>query len=378
MTFFIAGTGVISDNYNFEFMVVIECPHCDEDLEMDDGAYGLFECPYCGNDYEWGEKPKSTKKKTTGSLNLSKLKKKSRTKSKPQTKIIDKRKQYSSQKNVDLLEYGGFQVSSLFATFAMLMLIFTGLNSDSWYTADWWEEYDYEEKEYRGLSEDTGRGTTMSFGTSGVFVESVRDTKTYSSGDTVDDGEEYEDISYSGIDYSNMLVQISASISQQKEYCKDSDNAGWGQTEDEFEAECLDSLDDLNEQYDWYNSWDNAGTSISIVMIISLIFCLLIFSIKTVLLLHKLGFISHNKSLLTKIAFWDNILSSILGGILIIGLIIYWSLTPDFNHIFRLQGGDEPDDYSYGLGMIWWLTLIYSFVYIGISVAGMGKHSEVA
>ena len=43
-------------------MVVIECPHCSEDIEMDDGAYGLFECPYCEGEYERGEVPKSTSK----------------------------------------------------------------------------------------------------------------------------------------------------------------------------------------------------------------------------------------------------------------------------------------------------------------------------
>jgi hypothetical protein len=368
-------------------MVVIECPHCDEDLEMDDGAHGLFECPYCKNEYQWGEAPRMKKKRklkthskvSTNSKITNTKKNKPRTNAlDSKTKLFERKKQTTGHKQMDTRAYGGIQVSSLFATFAMLMLIFTGLNSDNWYTADWWEEYDYEEKEYRGLSEDTGSGTTMSFGTSGVIVESVRDTKTYNPGDSVKDGEEYEDISYGGTDYSSMLVQISATISQQKEYCKDSNNADWGQTDDEFEAECRDSLSELKDQYDWYNSWDEAGSLISIMMIISLIFCLLVFSIKSILLLHQLGVISGNKDLLTKITFWDNILSAILGGILVAGLIFYWLLTPDFNHIFRLQGGYEPDDYSYGLGMIWWLTLIYSFVYIGISVAGMGKKGQVA
>jgi uncharacterized Zn finger protein (UPF0148 family) len=44
-------------------MVVIECPHCNEDLEMDDGAHGLFECPYCKNEYQWGEAPRMKKKR---------------------------------------------------------------------------------------------------------------------------------------------------------------------------------------------------------------------------------------------------------------------------------------------------------------------------
>mgnify|MGYP001290857382 FL=1 len=34
-------------------MVVIQCPHCVEDLELEDGASGLFDCPYCGKDFEW-------------------------------------------------------------------------------------------------------------------------------------------------------------------------------------------------------------------------------------------------------------------------------------------------------------------------------------
>jgi hypothetical protein len=35
-------------------MVVIECPSCDEDIEMDDDAVGLFDCPYCDQEFEWG------------------------------------------------------------------------------------------------------------------------------------------------------------------------------------------------------------------------------------------------------------------------------------------------------------------------------------
>ena len=34
-------------------MVVIQCPHCEEDIELEDGASGLFDCPYCNKDFEW-------------------------------------------------------------------------------------------------------------------------------------------------------------------------------------------------------------------------------------------------------------------------------------------------------------------------------------
>ena len=37
-------------------MVIVECPHCDEDIELPDTADGLFECPHCNEEFEWGVK----------------------------------------------------------------------------------------------------------------------------------------------------------------------------------------------------------------------------------------------------------------------------------------------------------------------------------
>ena len=34
-------------------MVVIQCPHCGEDVELEDDASGLFDCPHCGNNFDW-------------------------------------------------------------------------------------------------------------------------------------------------------------------------------------------------------------------------------------------------------------------------------------------------------------------------------------
>ncbi|MBT4406878.1 MAG: hypothetical protein HOB52_05285 [Euryarchaeota archaeon] len=34
-------------------MVEIQCPHCDEDIELDDGASGLFDCPHCDEEFSW-------------------------------------------------------------------------------------------------------------------------------------------------------------------------------------------------------------------------------------------------------------------------------------------------------------------------------------
>jgi len=36
-------------------MAVIQCPHCGEDIELEDGAVGLFDCPYCDEDFSYGE-----------------------------------------------------------------------------------------------------------------------------------------------------------------------------------------------------------------------------------------------------------------------------------------------------------------------------------
>ena len=35
-------------------MVVIQCPHCEEEIVLDDDAFGEFECPHCEHEFEWG------------------------------------------------------------------------------------------------------------------------------------------------------------------------------------------------------------------------------------------------------------------------------------------------------------------------------------
>ena len=34
-------------------MVELQCPHCDEDIELEDGDSGLFNCPYCNEEFYW-------------------------------------------------------------------------------------------------------------------------------------------------------------------------------------------------------------------------------------------------------------------------------------------------------------------------------------
>ena len=39
-------------------MVEIQCPHCDEDIELEDGISGLFDCPHCDKEFSWGSASK--------------------------------------------------------------------------------------------------------------------------------------------------------------------------------------------------------------------------------------------------------------------------------------------------------------------------------
>jgi len=34
-------------------MVEIQCPHCEQGIELDDDDSGLFECPFCEREFEW-------------------------------------------------------------------------------------------------------------------------------------------------------------------------------------------------------------------------------------------------------------------------------------------------------------------------------------
>jgi len=36
-------------------MAVIQCPHCEQDIELEDGVSGLFDCPYCDNEILFGD-----------------------------------------------------------------------------------------------------------------------------------------------------------------------------------------------------------------------------------------------------------------------------------------------------------------------------------
>ena len=38
-------------------MVEILCPHCVEEIQLDDDASGVFACPHCDGEFEWNIRP---------------------------------------------------------------------------------------------------------------------------------------------------------------------------------------------------------------------------------------------------------------------------------------------------------------------------------
>ena len=41
----------------WRFMVEILCPHCDEEIELEDDDSGEFACPHCNGEFEWNVQP---------------------------------------------------------------------------------------------------------------------------------------------------------------------------------------------------------------------------------------------------------------------------------------------------------------------------------
>ena len=38
-------------------MVEILCPHCEDEIALDDDASGIFACPHCDGEFEWNLEP---------------------------------------------------------------------------------------------------------------------------------------------------------------------------------------------------------------------------------------------------------------------------------------------------------------------------------
>ena len=322
-------------------MVVIECPHCSEEIEMDDDAYGLFECPYCSGEYEWGEAPKTTMKKKTSKYNF-----KSRDIIKERTRNIGSsntsnrqskpRKEYATNS-----QYGALNFTSLAINAALLFIVIIGLNSNSWYGFSYTDD---------GFDGEGGGKFEANFGA--TYVEYTV---------TEDERQSYwdEDFTYyyfggSMINYESQLEQAKASLKSTEEMCKD-----W---EDDDQCELM--LTQAQEPVDYWGSWDSAGSFLSGLLITTLILLILTLTSKLLVFFNHNEWLFTNDEMMKVVNKTEHIATLVTSSILIIGLIMYWLFIPNIENWWDLMDDSPPAGLSSGLGIIWWITLLTSFMLI--------------
>jgi len=322
-------------------MVVIECPHCSEEIEMDDDAYGLFECPYCSGEYEWGEAPKTTMKKKTSKYNF-----KSRDIIKERTRNIGSsntsnrqskpRKEYTTN-----LQYGALNFTSLAINTALLFIVIIGLNSNSWYG------FSYSDDGFDGEGDGEIKAN---FGSS--YVEYTI---------TEDERPSYwdEDLTYyyfggSMISYESQLEQAKASLKSTEEMCED-----WEEND-----QCDTMITQAQESVDFWNSWDSAGSFLLGLLIFTLILLIVTLSSKILVLFNHNEWLFTNDEMMKVVNKIENIATLVTCSMLIIGLLMYWMFLPNIENWWDILDDTTPSGLSSGLGIIWWITLLTSVMLI--------------
>ena len=321
-------------------MVVIECPHCSEDIEMDDDAYGLFECPYCSGEYEWGEAPKTTIKKKTSKYNF-----KSRDIIKERTRNIGSSNTFNRSKPKreynTVLQYNALNFTSLAINTVLLFIIIIGLNSNSWYG------FSYSDDGFDG--EGDGE-IEANFGIS--YVEyTITEEERPSYWD--------EDLTYyyfggSMINYESQLAQAKANLESTEEMCED-----WEEND-----QCDTMITQAQESVDFWNSWDSAGSFLLGLLIFTLILLIATLSSKILVIFNHNEWLFTNDEMMKIVNKIENIATLVTSSMLIIGLLMYWVFLPNIENWWDLLDQTPPAGLSSGLGMIWWMTLLTSVVLI--------------
>jgi len=315
-------------------MVVIECPHCSEDIEMDDDAYGLFECPYCRGEYEWGEAPKTTTKKKTSKYNF-----KSRDIIKERTRNIGSsntsnrtkpKKEYNT-----VLQYNALNFTSLAINTVLLFIIIIGLNSNSWYGFT--------------VAEDDGE-IEANFGLSHVEYTITEEERTpYWNEDLT-----YYYFSGAMINYQSEFEQAKGNLDSTEEMCED-----WEENE-----QCDTMITQAQESVDFWNSWDSAGSFLFGLLIFTLILLIATLSSKILVIFNHNEWLFTNDEMMKIVNKIENIATLVTSSILIIGLLMYWVFLPNIENWWDLLDDTPPAGLSSGLGMIWWMTLLTSLMLI--------------
>ena len=317
-------------------MVVIECPHCDEEIEMDDDAYGLFACPYCEGEYEWGETPK--KRSRTSSKYKSKSSVQTNTRSTRPTHTQSRKTKIPIEDVYSPLSFGKLVTSTI-----LLFIVIIGLNSNSWYG------YSYEDDD---IEFETNFGLT--------YQENIltNDEAPIGNLDRTD--------TYSSTTGTITSFETQAQLAEFEkewvvEYCSDSNNA-WGETEEEFDARCDVMKIAADESIEWWSSWDSAGDILFFILIISAFILFTLVAMNCVSLLNHLGWLDTNDSMMANFRKTENMAGLITYSLILLGILMYWIFIPSLDDLWDINDTSAPTGLSSGLGLIWWSTLLFTLI----------------
>ena len=305
-------------------MVEILCPHCEEEIELDDDAVGEFSCPYCDGEFEWGEPEEEEADLDSGDFN----------------------KVHSG--SIDLI----YKPAMLAFTLVMVIITVVGLNSDSWYGAS------------ATMEDSNGEGEiNYDFGLSEAEVSA------HYVGDGGNDTLKTDDI----FGYEDMEKEL---LRMQKEL------------EEREEGFATAASVALGEMADWWADWASSGSLLYFFLIMSLIFFIIILISKILLLLDEKGNMELPVNLIEVLNKWDNVSTFVTGILLLIGCVIYAIMIPGvldgstasaFSSTGCISGHcDNDTDLSAGMGMIWWTTIILSIGYCSASILGLMEEWKIA
>ena len=305
-------------------MVEILCPHCEEEIELDDDAVGEFSCPYCDGEFEWGEPEEEEADLDFGGFN----------------------KVHSG--TIGLI----YKPAMLAFTLVMVIITVVGLNSGSWYGASATMEKGDREGEIN-----------YDFGLSEAEVSA------HYVGDGGNDTLKTDDI-FGYEDMEKELLRMQKKLEEREEGFATAESVG------------------LGEMADWWADWASSGSLLYFFLIMSLIFFIIILISKILLLLDEKGNMELPANLIGVLNKGDNISTFVTGILLLIGCVIYAIMIPGvldgstaspFSSTGCISGHcDNDTDLSAGMGMIWWTTIILSIGYCSASILGLMEEWKIA
>ena len=304
-------------------MVEILCPHCEEEIELDDDAVGEFSCPYCDGEFEWGEPEEEEADLDFGGFN----------------------KVHSG--TIGLI----YKPAMLAFTLVMVIITVVGLNSGSWYGASATMEKGDREGEIN-----------YDFGLSEAEVSS-----------SVSDGEGDTTQSSDIFGYEDMekeLLRMQKKLEEREEGFATAESVGLGEMADWWA--------------DWASSGSLLyfflimSLIFFIIILISKILLLLDEKGNMELPANLIGVLNKGDNISTFVTGILLLIGCVIYAIMIPGVLDGSTASP-FSSTGCISGHcDNDTDLSAGMGMIWWTTIILSIGYCSASILGLMEEWKIA